>query len=279
MAEHVGAALITGAGGTRLAVRTAGDPSRPPIVFVHGWAQSAARWAHQFADAELGRDHHLIAFDLRGHGGSEAPSEGYDDPAVWAGDLAAVLEFAGAPAVVVGWSYGGLVITDYVRERACAGLAGIVLVGAITEIGPGRPGGAIGPAMRGALPDVLAEDPAVAASAVVSLTVGMTAEPVPGAEAQRWVGDMLRVSPRVRRALFSRDVDSAGVLAGITAPTAVLHGDLDRVVDRSAGEYASGKIPGASARWFPGVGHAPFAERVDEFNGVLRALAGGWQKG
>ncbi len=266
---------VTGARGARLAVRTAGDPAKPPIVFVHGWAQTGACWAAQFADPELAAEHHLVAVDLRGHGESDVPEDGYDDPAVWAEDVAAVLAFAGAPALVVGWSYGGLVIIDYVRERGCAGLSGLVLVGALTEIGPGRPGGATGSAMREAIPGVLSQDPAVAVPAVVSLTLGMTAEPPPGAELQNRVGTTLRVPPAVRRALFRRDVDSGAVLAGITAPTLVAHGTEDRVVDPAAARYAAGKIPGARARWFPGVGHLPFAERVVEFNRALRAEAVG----
>ncbi|SES24279.1 Pimeloyl-ACP methyl ester carboxylesterase [Actinokineospora terrae] len=272
---------VHGAGGATLAVRTAGDPTAPPIVFVHGWAQSGRCWAAQFADPGLAAAHHLIAVDLRGHGESDIPDTGYDDPAVWAEDLAAVLAFAGAPAVVVGWSYGGLVITDYVRDRGCADLAAIVLVGAITEIGKGHPGGRPGPAMAAALPAVFAEDLAVAVPAVASLTVAMTAEPAPGALAQAWFGDTLRVPPAVRKALFRRDVGSGDVLAGITAPTTVVHGTADVVVEPAGAEYAAGKIPGATLRWFSGVGHAPFAERVDEFNGVLRqaALAAEGRKG
>ncbi|GAA3020526.1 alpha/beta fold hydrolase [Actinokineospora globicatena] len=264
---------VLGAGGTRLAVRTAGDPAAPPIVFVHGWAQSSRCWAAQFADPALAVAHHLIAVDLRGHGESDVPDSGYDESAVWAEDLAAVLAFAGVPAVLVGWSYGGLVITDYVRERGCADLAAIVLVGAITEIGKGHPGGRIGPAMAAALPGAFAEDPAVAIPAVASLTVGMTAEPVAGALAQSWLGDSLRVPPAVRKALFRRDVASADVLASITVPTTVVHGTADAVVDPAGAEFSAGKIPGATLRWFPRVGHAPFAERVDEFNGVLRQAA------
>ena len=41
-----------------------------------------------------------------------------------------------------------------------------------------------------------------------------------------------------------------------------------------AAEYAAGKIPGARMRWFPDVGHMPFAERVEEFNADLGAFAG-----
>ena len=63
------------------------------------------------------------------------------------------------------------------------------------------------------------------------------------------------------------------MLAAVTVPALIVHGTEDAVVAPAAAEYAAGKIPGASLRWFEGVGHLPFAERVEEFNIALRELA------
>lgn len=264
---------VVGAGGARIGVRVAGVDGAPAIVFVHGWAQSARAWDGQFADPDLRRRFRLVAMDLRGHGSSDVPTDGYDDPAVWAADLEAVLRLAGDDAVVVGWSYGGLVIADYVRVHGTRGLAGIALVGAITEIGRGHPGGRVGPAMRDALPAALADDPATALPALTRLADGMAARPVPGPVAQALLGTSLAVPPPVRAALFRRDVASADVLASIDVPTLVLHGTDDAVVDIGAGEYAAGKIPGALTRWWDGVGHLPFVEAAPEFNTTLLRFA------
>ncbi|PXY31999.1 alpha/beta fold hydrolase [Prauserella muralis] len=265
---------VVGAGGVRIGVRVEGTETAPAVVFVHGWAQSARAWDAQFADPELRRRFRLVALDLRGHGASDVPRGGYDDPVAWAGDLAAVLGIAGQPAVVVGWSYGGLVIADYLRVHGTRDLAGIMLAGAITEIGKGHPGGRVGPAMRAALPDALSEDPAVALPALSALCTGMASDPVPGPLAQALLGTSLTVPPSVRSALFRRDVDSSDALAAVDVPALVLHGTEDAVVDVSAGEYAAGKIPGAESRWLPGVGHLPFAEAAREFNTTLLRFAG-----
>jgi non-heme chloroperoxidase len=254
--------------GARLAVRTWGDPAAPPVVLVHGWGQSGRAW-QRLAPRLPGL--HLIAPDLRGHGESDAPATGYDDPAVWAGDLAAVLAFAGRPAVLVGWSYGGLVLTDYLRERGTDGVAGVCFAGALTEIGRDRPGGRIGAVMKAALPSVLAEDPAVAVPAVTAFVRGMGV--TDGAEVQRMAGETLRVPPTVRAALFRRDIGSAEVLEQLDIPALIVHGTDDEVVHVTSAEYAAGKIPGVRVRFFSGVGHLPFDERPEEFATALREFA------
>ena len=266
-------ASVSGGDGVGIGLRVAGEPGAPAIVFVHGWAQAAHVWRHQFADHQLAAGRKLVAMDLRGHGRSDAPESGYDDPNVWAEDLAAVLQRAGAPVIVVGWSYGGLVIADYLRRYGDQGLAGLVFVGAITEIGKNRPGGTIGPAMSGALPDALSEDTASAGTAVARLCSDMTVEPLSGDRVQELMGTTLTVRPAVRAALFRRDVDNADVLSSVSIPTLVLHGAQDTVVDPTSGEYTAGKISGAELRCMPDVGHLPFIERTDEFNSVLRQFA------
>jgi non-heme chloroperoxidase len=265
---------LRGAEGVRIAARAVGDPQELPIVFVHGWASSSDAWSAQLADLELAARHRLIAVDLRGHGASDVPLSGYDKPTTWADDLAAVLAYADRPAVLVGWSYGGLVITDYLRERGTAGVAGLVFTGALTEQGRDRPGGATGPAWDGIMRAVLSEEPDEAVPALATLAKQMTARPRPGADIQRTIGQMLSVPPAVRKALFRRDVGSAEVLAAVDVPTLVLHGTEDAVVAPSCAEYAAGKIPGAVLRWFETVGHMPFTERRAEFTSAVLEFAG-----
>src|SRR5690606_33616981 len=94
-----------------------------PIVFIHGYSQSHECWDRQFADAALLRDFHLIAFDLRGHGKSGKPlqADAYRDPQRWADDVRTVIEASCArPPCLVGWSYAGRVINDYVGATGTA---------------------------------------------------------------------------------------------------------------------------------------------------------------
>ncbi|SHE49832.1 alpha/beta fold hydrolase [Streptoalloteichus hindustanus] len=263
---------VKGSGDARLALTEAGPVDAPAVVLVHGWAQSAESWRAQLADPVLSEEFRVVAVDLRGHGDSDAPADGYADPRVWADDLAAVLAHVGAPAVLVGWSYGGLVVADYLRVHGTGSVAGVVFVGAITEIGRDRRGGAVGATMRGALPAALSDDYAVAVPALTGFFADISPE-IPGEVRQRLFAAALRTPPRVRAALFRRTQDSADVLSALDVPTLVVHGRADTVVDPSCAEFAAKQVPGAELSWWDGVGHAPFAERPTEFDAELAAFA------
>lgn len=256
------------AAGTPIAYLERGRPGAPPLVLLHGWAQSADCWGSAVLDG-LAVTHHVLAPDLRGHGRSGAPAGGYDDPAAWAADLDAVLSAAGveAPPVLVGWSYGGLVACDWVRSGGAA--AGLVLAGAVTGLGRGRAGGRVGPVMRAALPDGLSTDPALAVPALASFAGALTAN---GPRAQALLGASLATPPRVRAALFARTCDSDDVLAGFIAPSLVLHGTADTVVDLSAGQHAAGLLPRGRTSWWEGAGHALFLQDPARFVAEVAAL-------
>ncbi|CAA9513500.1 MAG: hypothetical protein AVDCRST_MAG85-2477 [uncultured Solirubrobacteraceae bacterium] len=50
----------------------------PPLVLLHGWPQHAGMWRHVVPT--LSKRFRCIAPDLRGHGSSPAPRDGYDKP-------------------------------------------------------------------------------------------------------------------------------------------------------------------------------------------------------
>src|SRR5262249_36347898 len=84
-----------------------GTEGRPPLLLLHGGAQTAHSWDEVAPD--LARDHHVLALDQRGHGDSDrAPGGRYrrDD---FVGDVRAFLDDRGWPAAtVMALSLGGL---------------------------------------------------------------------------------------------------------------------------------------------------------------------------
>ena len=86
--------------------------------------------------SELARRHRLVAMDLRGHGSSARPRDGYDDSRLWAADVdAAIRELELERPILCGWSYGPIVILDYIRHYGEERIGGIHLVGAVTKLG------------------------------------------------------------------------------------------------------------------------------------------------
>ena len=257
----------TGIDGANIVYRVTGDPDARPLILLHGWAQSSACWGEELL-TNLAERYRVVAVDLRGHGYSDAPAAGYDDSKVWAGDVDAVLAAEGiiADAVLLGWSYGGLVICDYLAEHGSGAVAGIVLVGAITSIGRGEAGGRVGAAMRAAIPGAMAEEPRVAIKALGSFGHALTGPTAgKGTEAQALFGLTLSTRPRVRAALFDRAVGHDGLLRSLEIPALVLHGTDDTVVDVSAGRHTAELIPGATASYWEGVDHGPFVADPERF--------------
>jgi len=103
----------------------------PRVLLVPGLASTAWSWAA--VARRLGASARVIAMDLRGHGLSESPTEGYE-PDVLAGDAVAVADGAGllplpgdrpgGPLVIAGIGYGATVAAWTARALGsrCAGL-------------------------------------------------------------------------------------------------------------------------------------------------------------
>ncbi|UXI69011.1 alpha/beta fold hydrolase [Tahibacter amnicola] len=109
-----------------LNVVTLGQPGRLPVIFVHGMAGTAGLWIISYAFWLL--EHcHVIAYDQRGHGLSPATPQGYrlvDQ----ADDIERVRQdHAQGPAIVVGYSYGGHIATQWAM-RYPAQARGLVVI-------------------------------------------------------------------------------------------------------------------------------------------------------
>jgi pimeloyl-ACP methyl ester carboxylesterase len=75
---------IAGGGGIQLHLVETGNPSGRPIMFIHGVSQCWLTWSRQMS-SDLADDYRLVAMDLRGHGLSDKPREGYTESRLWGG--------------------------------------------------------------------------------------------------------------------------------------------------------------------------------------------------
>lgn len=114
-------------GGVR--IRYVDHGSGAAVLLIHGFTADLERsWVETGILPDLARDHRVIAFDLRGHGGSDKPHEtrAYDEVAL---DAIRLLDhLAIDKAHVVGYSLGGIIaaklLTTHPQRFASALLGG-----------------------------------------------------------------------------------------------------------------------------------------------------------
>ena len=273
--------IVTTKDAVRLHVVRAGNPNGQPIVFVHGWSQSHLCWRKQL-ESSLAERFCLIAFDLRGHGDSDKPVEGYGLSATWADDMQAVIErLSLRRPLLVGWSYGGLVINDYVRRHGQSDLAGLCYVGAATDLGMEVGYDFLGSSWNGLLPGttgdvagtVFSANDEEVSRAMRVFVRGCFAKLLPAGEEALFLGFNLQCPSRVRAALFNRAIGNDDLLARLRLPVLVVHGASDEVIRIGTGRHIASLVPGALMSEYEGVGHAPFWEDADRFNAELASFA------
>jgi non-heme chloroperoxidase len=265
---------IEGGGGLRLHVREWGKPDGAPILFIHAWSQNHLCWAEQY-DSWLADEFRLVAYDLRGHGMSEAPlaPEHYTDAQLWADDVAAIIDqLALDRPVLVGWSYGSFVICDYVRAYGQDRIAAIDFSGGGVKLGEAAFGTLIGPAFLDHFADATADDLPTNIRAMRSFVRACLAKPLPDDAIETAVCWNVVVPARIRANLVAREIDCDDVLRSLTVPLLVTHGRADLVVLPAMADHVLATCPTAKASWYDGVGHAPHLEEPERFNRELAEL-------
>ena len=259
---------VGGGGGVRLHVEEHGDPEHPAVVLLHGLGYCRLAWAHQVRS--LSSAFRLVTVDLRGHGGSDAPSDGYADSTLWARDVAAVLaELDLHRPVLVGWSYAGAVICDYLAEYGDNALGGVVLVGAVSDLGTRRALDGLTDEFVAVSRRLVRSDPADLPAAVDDFVDLCTARPLPERVAGQMHGWNSVVPGHVRAGMLRRTLEHDATLAAVRVPTLVVHGEADRVVRVSHARHVAGLVPGARLVTIPEVGHMPFWEAPERFDTLL----------
>jgi len=265
---------VRGGGGLRLHVREWGKADGPPILFIHGWSQNHLCWAKQYESA-LADEFRLVAYDLRGHGMSEAPlePEHYTDGTLWGTDLAEIIaELALDRPVLVGWSYGSFVICDYLRAHGQDQIAAINFVEGAVKLGEEAFGTLIGPGFLDHFVDATAEDLPTNIRAMRSFVRACIVKPVPDDELESAVCWNVVVPAQIRANLAVRTIDDDDVLRALQVPLLVTQGREDSVVLPAMAEHVLATCPTAEASWYDGVGHVPHLEEPERFNAELAEL-------
>lgn len=259
-----------GGGGLRLAGAESGPEDAPAILLIHGWSQAHLSWLKQL-EGPLAERFRLVAFDLRGHGGSDKPTDAaaYQDSALWAEDVRGVMTARGLERpVLVGWSMGGWLIADYLRAHGDAAIAGAVFVGStVAAVGSG--------AVAGPRPaDVRAEGMYSAniraqIDAAIAFAKACAAAPLSKRDLAFLTGLQMLATPVARKASRMRAEAFGPDLARLTRPALIIQGAADKVCARPMVDALSAALPGAERLDLPGVGHSPHWEAPERFDAAL----------
>jgi non-heme chloroperoxidase len=255
--------------GLTIAAQEWGNPNGPEILLIHGYSQSYLSWMRQ-VDSDLAKDFRIVTYDLRGHGGSDKPLDParYRDSKAWGDEVQAVMDAAGLKhPVLVGWSYAGRVISDYVATHGAGQLAGINFVDAPIKADPTL----IGDNLKNQ-PLMASEDLATNISATRAFVHGCFSKQPSADDFETMLAFNMMVPPKVRAALTGRPLDASESMSKLKIPVLVTHGREDRNAKIGAGEYTASVIPGAKLSIYDGVGHSPFYEDAPRFNAELAAF-------
>jgi pimeloyl-ACP methyl ester carboxylesterase len=224
--------------------------------------------------SDLGNDHRLIAMDMRGHGLSDKPREGYADSRLWADDVHAAIQALRLDhPILCGWSYGPLAILDYIRHYGEGNIGGVNLVGALTKLGSDEALSVLTPEVLSLVPGFLSTDAEESVRSLQSLLRMFFVKEPPAEDLYLMLGYNVSVPPYVRQALFSRALDNDDLLPKISKPVLITHGTNDAVVKPAAVDQHLAGLAHAQVHVMANAGHAPFWDDAPSFNRRLRVFS------
>ncbi len=265
--------MIAGGNGVKLAVQEWGNLEGVPILFAHAWSQSHMGWLPQIK-SDLASKYHLITFDHRGHGNSEKPlvKEQYNHGDIWADDLASIInELHLKDVTLVGWSYGTIVIADYLNKYGSENVHAINIVGGITALGVERVenyfGSGINDSMEAMNPELATQSAAIVRVARMMLPSDLDKEMYGFLIAT----NMLTPS-FVRQAMIERSADYLELYKQLDVPVLFSHGTEDIGILPIAAEEGARVTPNGKLSLYEGANHGPHWHDPKRFNKELDKL-------
>ena len=235
-----------------------------PLVLVQGLGY--ARWGWEPVVDLLAEHYEVILFDNRGIGGSDTPPGPYTVAAM-AADTRRVLSEAGIErARVLGASLGGMIAQELALETP-EHVEKLVL--ACTT-----PGGSNAAPMPDRTVQLMAEAPTLEPHVALRKFVENALAPDPAEDlVERILAHRIETS-QPASAWFSQAAAGAAFdawdrIPELEAPTLVVHGTADAVVDPANAELLAERIPNARLELFPGCGHLLFWEQPERFVRVV----------
>jgi pimeloyl-ACP methyl ester carboxylesterase len=256
-------------GGLRFHYLDWGTAGAPPLLLLHGGAQTAHSWDEVAPD--LARDHHVLALDQRGHGDTSWAPAGAYRRTDFVADVCAFLDDRGwAAATLIALSMGGLNAIAFAAAHP-ARARGLVVVD-------------VAPTVERSGTDAIRRQLTVFEFASFEEAV----ERAHAFNPRRSIGNLrerlghaLRQTPEGRWTYkFDPGIAAAGVdrdfaalwddVRRLRCPTLLVRGAESPILARETAERFSRELPGAAVAEVAGAGHSVMGDNPAGFLGAVR---------
>lgn len=256
-----------------LAYDDVGEPGDVPIVLIHGVSMSRRYFHKQLAALSVGN--RVVAVDLRGHGDSENTAAGHTLPQ-YARDLRLFIEALGLNRpVLLGWSMGGFVAWDFIRQFGTSPLGGLIITdeAASDFKWEGFPHGFLDLSTLHALMTAVQDD---RLAFLEGLVPQMFHHEQPARDIEWMVSECAKLPIGATAGiLFDQSVqDYRDVLGVIDIPTLICWGRHDALLPVSGASHLHEHIRGSRLVVFEDSGHCPFIEESEAFNRTVADWVG-----
>ena len=260
--------------GITLAYIDTGNPSGPAVVLIHGYTDSARDWVPVLP--YLSKRFRLILVDIRGHGKSSKPECCYSR-LDFAYDIKLLLDALSIrQADVVGHSLGSIIaqtFAEYWPERTDR----VVL---ISSTG-GRPPGLNEPPQFDFATEIRKLKDPIDPDSPFMIAWWSSPTPVNPDFIRRQRQDSAAIPLNVWLAVLDQALPTATIYADLQstlprlkAPTLLIWGSKDPIMDEPMRKTLRDALPGAQVKVFEGLGHNPFWEDPPAVAGVINKFLG-----
>ena len=260
--------------GVTLAYIDTGNPTGPPVVLIHGYTDNARDWVPVLP--YLSKRFRLILVDIRGHGKSSKPECCYTR-LDFAYDIKLLLDALSiGRADVVGHSLGSIIaqtFAEYWPERTDR----VVL---ISSTG-GRPPGSSAPPQFDYAAEIRKLKDPIDADSPFMIAWWDSPTPVDPEFIRRQRRDSAAIPLAVWLAVLDEGLPTAtayadlqSTLPRLKAPTLLIWGSKDPIMDEPVRKTLKDALPGAEVKIFEGLGHNPFWENPPAVARVINAFLG-----
>jgi len=265
-----------GFGGVTLAAAVGGEPSRPPVILLHGGGQTRHAWARAAREL-VAEGYYVICPDARGHGDSGWAADGNYRLDAFCADLRAIIATLERPPALIGASLGGGTALLTIGESSEPIASALVLVDMVPRPDPVGVSNIV--RFMGANPQGFAslEEAADAVSAYnphrprtrdhsgLMKNLRLHAD---GRLYWHWDPTFLAPDHRLDPQEYQERMDAA--TRRVRVPTLLVRGAMSDIVTEEAAAELRRMIPGCEVVDVAGAGHMVAGDRNDVFNAAIR---------